>query len=94
MASAAMSNNFKRSNIASKLATTLSITGKLIDTATSIFGAPPFIGLISGACKMGGKLLSPPRLQLSELENQSFNKTAKIHNLWVYSMNFGKGKIL
>ena len=71
MASAAMTNNFKRSKIASKLATTLSITGKLIDTATSIFGAPPFIGLISGACKMGGKLLSPPRLQLSELENQS-----------------------
>ena len=63
--------DFRRSEAASKLATTLTVTGKLIDTATSIFGAPPFVGLISGACKMGGKMLSPPPTKLSNLEKHS-----------------------
>ena len=63
--------DFRRSATASKLATTLKVTGGLIDGAKATFGAPPFVGLICGACKMGGKMLSPPPLELSDLENQS-----------------------
>ena len=62
---------FRQTKVASRLATTLNVTGELIDTATSIFGAPPFVGLISGACKMGGKLLIPPSEELVDLEQQS-----------------------
>ena len=62
---------FCKSKTASKLAKTLSYTGMLIESATTIFGSPPFLGLITGACKMGEKMLTPPPTQISDLENQT-----------------------
>ena len=62
---------FCKSKTASKLAKTLSYTGMLIESATAIFGSPPFLGLITGACKMGEKMLTPPPSQISDLKNQS-----------------------